>query len=331
MKALRIHFVSLLLCLNISGLSHASEIEPFHTRNQNPFIQIYGLPVAEAGFIAQPGELQLTWFADVSNSFSGTTLPGESIWIDGETSRFTMLLRYGLSEKLEAGVDISMIRHSGGFTDGVISNFHNLFGFSPAGRDLTAHNQISYYYAGNGTNLVNVNQSTLGMGDIILSGSYQLWRDPDARSLALRAGVKLPTGDPGKLHGSGGTDLSLRLAYSDTKIFGTQNVTAFGSIGALALGRGKVMQEIQRHIVGFGSLGFGWKAWKRIALKIQIDGHTPFYDSSTDELGLISAQLIIGGSIDLFEKTSLDIAFSEDIVVASAPDIVFHMALRTKF
>jgi hypothetical protein len=79
-----------------------------------------------------------------SPDYSGTTVPPESIWIDGETSRFTALLRYGLFENLEAGIDIPLIHHDGGFSDKLISNFHNLFNFSPLGRDLVAPNQLNY-------------------------------------------------------------------------------------------------------------------------------------------------------------------------------------------
>jgi hypothetical protein len=331
MKLSCIHFVALTLILIITGRVHAAEMEPFYSRNQNPFVQIYGLPVVEPGFITPHGQLRITAFADVSNNFSGTNTPTESIWLDGETSRFTALLRYGLSEDLEAGIDIPLMRHNGGFTDGLISNFHNLFNFLPVGRDLAARNQLNYSCSVNGTNRVNIRQSNIRLGDILLSGAYQLWRAQDSQSLALRIGLKLPTGSSGKLNGSGGTDLSFRLAYSGPEMFASQNISAFASLGILALGNGKVMQDVQRHVVGFGSLGLGWKVWERISLKIQIDGHTPFYNSSLDELGMVSAQLIMGGSIDLFEKTSLDLAVSEDIIVDTAPDVVFHLALRTVF
>ena len=315
----------------MGGAAYAAAIDPFYSRNQNPFVQIYGLPVAESGFITRPGEVRAVVFADVSNNFSDTTLSSERVLIDGETTRLTALLRYGLFESLELGIDIPMISHNGGASDSFISNFHKLFGFPAAGRDLVARDQIHYLYAANGVNGVNIQQSSIGLGDIQLSGAYQIWQDQDSRSLALRAGLKLPTGNAGKLHGSGGTDISLRLVYSDTKTFAAQNVTVFGALGGLIPGSGKVMQDVQRQYVTFGSFGLGWQACKRVSLKVQLDGHTPFYNSSLDELGTISAQLVMGGSISLFGKTYLDLAVSEDVIVNTAPDVVFHLALRTTF
>ena len=315
----------------MGATSYAAAINPFYSRNQNPFVQIYGLPVAESGFITLPGEVQAVLFADVSNSFSDTTLSSERVLIDGETSRFTALLRYGLFDDLELGIDIPMISHGGGAADSLIRNFHKLFGFPTAGRDLVANNQLNYLYTANGVNRVNINQSSTGLGDIQVSGAYQIWHERNSRSLALRAGLKLPSGNAGKLHGSGGTDISIRLAYSDAGTFSSQHVTIFGSLGGLFLGSGNIMTNEQRQFVSFGSLGLGWQACERVSLKVQLDAHTPFYNSTLDELGMNSVQVVMGGSIKLFEKTYLDLAVSEDAIVDTAPDVVFHMALRTAF
>ena len=165
----------------------------------------------------------------------------------------------------------------------------------------------------------------------MLSGAYRIWQDQDLRSLALRAGVKLPTGNTGKLLGSGGTDISLRLAYSDARTFAAQHVTVFGSLGGLFLGSGKIMTNEQRQFVSFATLGLGWQACQRVSLKVQLDAHTPFYNSNLDELGLTSMQVIMDGSVTLFDNTYLDLAVSEDVIVNTAPDIAFHLALRTAF
>jgi hypothetical protein len=41
--------------------------------------------------------------------------------------------------------------------------------------------------------------------------------------------------------------------------------------------------------------------------------------------------LTIGGTVAFGKKTSLDIGVSEDLIVATAPDVVFHLALRRTF
>ena len=95
---------------------------------------------------------------------------------------------------------------------------------------------------------------------------------------------------------------------------------------------GKVLQDRQRNGVGFGGLGVGWSPWRWIAFKIQTNAHTSFYrDSELRELNAASAQLIIGGTIAFSDKTTLDIGVVEDIIVKTAPDVVFHFALSRRF
>jgi hypothetical protein len=89
---------------------------------------------------------------------------------------------------------------------------------------------------------------------------------------------------------------------------------------------------MQRNVVGFGSLGIGWSPLQSLAFKIQVDGHTPFYrDSSLEELDGSSLQLTVGGTVGITEALVLDLGVSEDIVVNTSPDVVFHIALNNRF
>ena len=95
---------------------------------------------------------------------------------------------------------------------------------------------------------------------------------------------------------------------------------------------GDVLPDLQRSLVEFGTLGAGWSPLDWLAFKLQFDGHTPFYrDSRLRELDDGSVQLTIGGTLGFTRNTSLDLGVSEDIVVKTAPDVVFHLALRTVF
>jgi hypothetical protein len=44
-----------------------------------------------------------------------------------------------------------------------------------------------------------------------------------------------------------------------------------------------------------------------------------------------AAQLLIGGTLGLSERTTLDIAVSEDIATTTSPDVAFHFKLSTRF
>jgi len=100
----------------------------------------------------------------------------------------------------------------------------------------------------------------------------------------------------------------------------------------MAMTDGKVLPAQQRNWVGFGGLGIGWSPLRWIAFKIQTNAHTPFYrDSELRELNANSAQLTIGGTLAFSQHTTLDIGVSEDIIIRTSPDVVFHFALRTRF
>jgi len=99
----------------------------------------------------------------------------------------------------------------------------------------------------------------------------------------------------------------------------------------LFLSNGDVIADQQNNLVGFGSIGVGWQALDSLNLKLQVDAHSAFYDDSELKELSESAQLLIGGTLAMTEATALDIAVGEDIVVDSAPDVVFHIALRHNF
>jgi hypothetical protein len=93
-----------------------------------------------------------------------------------------------------------------------------------------------------------------------------------------------------------------------------------------------VLPDQQRNVVAFGSLGAGWRPLSWLVLKVQFDGHTAFYkDSDLVELSSDSVQIVTGGSLIFSERTTLDIGVSEDLVVRTAPDVVFHFALSHRF
>ena len=99
----------------------------------------------------------------------------------------------------------------------------------------------------------------------------------------------------------------------------------------MVLTDGDVLKEQQYNLVGFGTLGGGWRPSPWLVVKLQIDSHTPFFDSEIQELGVFAAQLIAGVDLALGEGTALELGITEDIVVDTAPDTMFRLALRSRF
>jgi len=312
----------------------AIELIPFATNNQSPLIQIYGLPHAEPAAILENGQVSARLTLDVANNFTFLNTDTESVMLDGETYRSTLALRYGYNDRFEVGIDIPYVSHNGGFLDGFIENWHDTFGLPGGDRDKFPRDRLQYSYRRNNRQLLDLTDSSAGLGDLRMSAGWQLVEEAGERpgAASLRFSLKLPTGDSDKLLGSGGTDLAVSLAGQREFPADIGRVAVFASLGALWTSDGDVLDQQRQNLAGFGSVELGWEAKNWLALKLQLDGHTALYqDSSLDQIGSDSMQLVMGGTIEFAERTTLDIAVSEDILVHTAPDVVFHLSLRKVF
>ncbi|HTZ41574.1 MAG TPA: DUF3187 family protein, partial [Syntrophales bacterium] len=204
----------LLLCNPLA--SHSFDILPFHTQNQSPVIQIFGLPAINDSRILPAGGKELTLVLDVANNYVDDTARNEHIVLDGETYRLDLAGRFGIGNRLELGFEIPYIFQSGGVLDGFIESYHSTFGLPQGGRDQAPKGRLLFNYQRNGATLFQVDQCISGIGDLRLTAGFQVYRDEteSLRALALRASLKLPTGDSNELRGSGSTDLALWLTGS---------------------------------------------------------------------------------------------------------------------
>ncbi len=322
----------LLLCTPLTG--HPFNIIPFQTQNQSPVVQIFGLPAISDSRILPAGSRELTLALDIANNYVDDSTRNERITLDGETYRLALAGRIGVGNRLELGFEIPYIFQSGGFLDGSIENYHSTFGFPQGGRDQAPNGRILFNYQRNGVNLFRIDQSNSGLGDLRLTAGYQLYKDgtEHPHALALRASLKVPTGDSGQLHGSGSTDLALWLTGSQGWTTASGFWEIYGGGGILGMTEGDVLPDQQQNIVAFGSMGAGWHPLAWLTLKVQFDGNTAFYkDSDLVELSSGSVQIVMGGTLHFSDRTALDIGVSEDLVVKTAPDVVFFFALRHRF
>ena len=311
-------------------------ITPFYTFNQSPLVQIFGLPAAESAIIQPHGHFWSLLAIDAANNYSSVDTTRENILLDGESYRLTLALRYGITDKLELGVDMPWVGYGGGVFDSFIEGWHRFFGLPQGGRLKAPHNRLLFTYSRDGTERLRMDDSNFGLGDIRLTSGLQLYNDGSSNpcAVALRMSVKLPTGSSSKLHGSGSTDVAFWLSGSDDYLLPGSwgHMTLFGAAGGMAMTDGEVLKEQQHNTVGFGSLGFGWSPADWIALKTELSAHTPFYkESDLRALGQPAIQLLIGGTLGFSPKTALDIAVSEDVNISTSPDLAFHLGLSHQF
>lgn len=319
----------------LSGIPAAAmEITPFRTGNMSPLVQIFGLPVPDSARVLRPHEGEVSISADLANNFAIDEENNEAVELDGETYRGALDLRYGLAPRFEAGIEIPVVAHSGGFLDGFVEWFHRTFGFDTGGRDEVPRGRLVYRYEQNGSDKLLMDDGNVGLGDIRLTGGVQLYDEQNEapRSVSLRAALKLPTGNSHKLRGSGSVDFSLWLNGSDDFGLGPAgHLTVYGSAGGTVMSDGDVLEDQQRNLAAFASAGFGWSPADWIALKAQAVWHTAIYRSELRELGYDTLMGTIGGTLAFTDRTSLDLGVSEDMSVKTAPDVTFNFALHHRF
>jgi hypothetical protein len=323
-----------LLCSAVIAAATDLEITPFRSVNQSPLVQIHGLPTETSASITPVGRSIFFLTQDVANNFVFSGTKFETLLLDGESYRWTLAFRYGLKEGIELGGAIPWIVQGGGFLDGFMESYHGIIGYSDD-RSLMPKERLAYRYKSFGRQNLSMTHAGSGIGDISLFAGMKLYEEAtDGRSdrIALRANLKLPTGNSADLFGSGGTDIAVFLCGSTD--FSTRYGTlgAFGSAGLLGLTDSHVLNGNREFIVGHGTAGVGWSPKEWISFKVQLNWNTPFYrNSELPELTESAMMLLSGGSIRLPGDYFLDIALGEDVAVTTAPDVTFHLGLSKRF
>jgi hypothetical protein len=310
--------------------AEAAAIRAFHNFNQLPFQQIFGLPSLDNSPLTEAGDWRSSVVATISNTYEFDGFE-EEIAVDGETYRFSLLLNYAVRNNLQLGVEVPYVKHSGGFLDDFIYEWHDFLNQPQNGRKKDESDEINYIYTNSDGDEYGIDNSQSGIGDVRLNAAYSRALEKN-RTLIYSAEVKLPTGDFDKLTGSGGTDVSVGLTINDPHTLGEMNVTLFGGLAAMYLG--DIDSDLSGDQYNFAMAlraGMGWQALKKLQLKLQFDGHTPLYDSDLEEMGDPSLQIVIGCSLLFTEDVYLDLAITEDIIVETAPDVGFILALVAKF
>ena len=324
-RAFRYVFLVILLLMPIHTAG-ASGVRAFHNINQLPFKQIYGLPSLDNSPLTEAGRLRFNFFANLSNTYNVAVGTHDLVVTDAETLRTSLALSYAVKNNWQLSIEVPYIRHSRGFLDDFIYDWHDFFNMPQNGRTKDSSDQLHISYFSTQGATFNLSGSGGDLGDIRLNSAYSLpWNN---RTLIISTELKLPTGDFDKLTGSGGVDVSFGLTINDPYSLADYNITFFGGIAGIYLGDADGgMEHVQNNLAVAGRIGLGWQASRLVQLKLQLDGLTPLYDSDIKEMGDPSLQLVMGGSLTFTDDAYLDISIAEDLNTTTAADVAFQLGL----
>lgn len=328
--AARVGCVALLFGLALSplgGSATAVAEQPFLWRNSSVVAATTGLPRARSGRLPTATETRLDLVAEVANHFTRRSSAREAAYLDGETASLVWRMEHGLGAGWALDVELAALRHSGGFLDGFIEGWHDTFGLPQGGREQIPGDQLQFLWQRDGVQRLDLQSSASGVGDLRLGVARQLVRQ-DARDLALRLDVSVPTGRAGKLTGSGGSDVALSLAWSERQGLSALGLVGHFGMGVMRAGDDDVLADARKRLAGFGHATLVWPVTERLHLKAQLDGHTRLSNSAVREMGGWSLQGALGGAWAFSPRTALEFAVHEDLRPDSAPDVAFQLALR---
>lgn len=322
-----------LFCFLLFGNSLLAQeiIKPFQTHNQSPFVHFFGLPSSRGGSLLKKGDLCIGNYFNISNNATSSQKNEETIYLDGEMYRNELQISYGLLSKLEVGILIPVVNHSGGIMDSFISNWHKTFNLPEVGRKGMPAYKLSYFLLENKKVMFNMNSSKLSLGDIAISLSTPLLSGKN-HTLAMQSFFKFATGKKDILVGSGTNDIAFQIMGTINPIIERGQFSFFYSLGYLRVGKGAVLDYLTSRSVCFGSIGLAHRINNKFYLKSQVDFHTGFYKkSNTKQLGSSSGQLAFG--LDYFSSTKLafSLALIEDIFVNTSPDLTLQLAVSYHF
>lgn len=326
----RVLFAIGVLLLPVAALAGQAHWQGFPLRNQNPFLQIFGLPVFQSATLAAEGAPAYDLSLDIANHADDGSNPGEDFVIDGESYFLTLSSRRRLGNGVELGFHVPLIAHQHGFLDNAIESWHDTFGMSNSKRRGPA-NRLYFSYAGAGGIGYELDSPSIGIGDIQLTAAMPIRERANDGDLdvALRASIKLPTGDADKLLGSGAADVSIGAYVADTGTLWNRPLRVSGFVGALILGDGDVLTEMQRSALPYGGIAASWQATDRLAIVTQLSAQGAYFDSALEELGGDSLQLAVGGYYRLRDlESSLGFAIVEDVAANATTDFALHCVLR---
>jgi hypothetical protein len=321
---MRLVLAMLWLALLVTG----ANAEVLNDHDNGPLTGYFGVPDSTEGAILAPrGESR--WDISVmtsSHSISDGRL-GESIVLDGETTQLNMVWRRGVAERLEIGVEVPWLWHESGGLDSLVQTWHDVFGFPDGFRSTRQNDTLEFVYEDPDGTQIDFRQNANGLGDVRLLAGWRLSAGNDY-AIALRAGIKLPTGDSEDLLGSGGADVSLGIAGDHDRVFGVEGLSAFYRAHAILLGEPDLLADRHRDFASLASFGFGYWLGDQVELRVQGAIRTAMYDSTIEVLGEPSGTVTFGGNFRLGKDYVLTLSVSEDVKVLSAPDVSFRLALR---
>lgn len=318
----------------VFGAGHAAAagegLGPFPVRNFQAFQQlVLGMP-GDRATVLKPQEWDLrVELAETASAYREQT-PQITAAVKFETLRSGIFFRYGLTERLEVGAELPIFYRSRGFLEGAINQVERLTtGVAPV-RAGFKDTSFAFNVTRNGGPLFKGADDHVGLGDMTLSGKYQVMtQEFGLPAVSLRFALKLPTGDEGRTFGSGRTDLGVGIAVDKALserwiLYGNLNgILPTGRVAGLGVGP---------MLTGLAAAEYRWSP--TFSLVAQFEGYSsPYRNTGADFLDNGVTEVTLGFSYLASDRYFWQVYGVEniDFPKGSAADFTLATVLTYRF
>jgi hypothetical protein len=307
-----------------------SDIEfygPLPLTSTHPPMQMFLAPTADSATVLEDGCGYYRLDLDVSNIITRELDSGVIADYDMETWRLTANYHLGVGGNGEVYASVPVLSRSAGVMDSIIRSWHGTFALPNALRDTLPDQQFHYVIVTRDGPVLNASEGS-GLGDLTLGYKLRLWDARDGRdSAALRAAVKLPTGDSGQFYSSGAIDASIGALYQRQL---RQHLRAYLNYDYMFIGDPD-LENIDHQNIGSIMLGTEYAISHRTTLQGVYQATVNPLRIGSREADKSPQQLSFGFSHRVGGRTVWNGGFSEDIYPETAPDFVINTSLKWEF
>jgi len=295
---------------------------PLQVKNQFPLFLPVDQPYLES--------------AATTNSFS-VSLSHSSVYVMEDSSSWRAHLDIELTELafrykqdipgiFEFGIDVPVLRATGGFMDRPLAWYHRAFGFADYGRSKRPRNSFLYDIQKDGAPLIEGENDRAGIGDVRLTVKKKIaGTDP---VISVLAEVELPTGDAKAGYGNGSVDTGIAVLLDKSL---AEDTKLYVNLGAAFPGDLKAYQTVR--LDNFYYAGAGVEAFvsPEMSLLVQLMAQTSPYPytgiSQIDNAGVL---LALGGRY-YGKAGSYELSLTEDPNTTGAPDFILNLSFQKRF
>ncbi|ACL06868.1 hypothetical protein Dalk_5198 [Desulfatibacillum aliphaticivorans] len=297
--------------------------------NQSGVNRFYLAPSLEPAEPLQLKNFQARADLGYTNEFALMTSPNHIVLADMECLQLTTGFSAGFFWDSELSLDVGFLSYNSGVLDSFLESYHDALGVGNSGRSMRPDDQFGYQISSNGKSWFDDPGVGSGIADLRLGVKKRVFAN-SWMTASVKGVIKLPTGDPDKVMGTGGTDAQLTV-LADFKPHDKVTLSLAG--GYTWLARPDFLEDVEIDFSDtcFGALGLAYQFTPGFSGFVQsVYWQSPYDNTQVPVLDRDYGEITFGGKYQWKSGWGAYLAMSEDLS-RSAADFTLHTGVELNF